>query len=49
MDDLGRQRKIQVLRARADDPSSTQSERETAARLADGLVRKRNAKRLASQ
>jgi hypothetical protein len=46
MNDLGRQRKIQVLRARADDPSSTQAERETAARLADRLTRTRNAKQV---
>jgi hypothetical protein len=46
MDDLGRQRKIQKLRIRADDPSSTQAERETAARLADRLIRKRNAKQV---
>jgi hypothetical protein len=41
MDDLGRQRTIGVLRARADDPSSTQPERENAARLASKLAQKR--------
>jgi len=48
MDELGRQRKIQALRARADDPSSTRWERENAARLANRLEAKRNAKQLVS-
>lgn len=48
MDELGRQRKISQLRARADDPSSTQAERETAARLADKLIAKQAAARLSS-
>lgn len=47
MDELGRQRKITMLRARADDPSSTPWERENAARLAAKLEEKRNAKQLA--
>jgi len=41
MSDLGRQRKIQALEARASDPSSTASERASAARLAQTLKRKR--------
>jgi hypothetical protein len=48
MDDLGRQRKIKMLRDRADDPSSTPFERTTAARLADRLERKQSASRLTS-
>jgi hypothetical protein len=35
MDDVGRQRTIRTLEARANDPSSNQHERETAARLAE--------------
>lgn len=41
MDELGRQRKIRMLRDRMNDPSSTPSERMTAARLAEKLERKR--------
>ena len=40
MDELDRQRKIKMLRDRADDPSPTTSERATAARLAERLERK---------
>jgi hypothetical protein len=43
MDELGRQRKLTQLRARADDPSSTAAERATAAMLAEKLARKRRA------
>jgi hypothetical protein len=42
MDGLGRQRKIRKLRARIDDPSSTPSERMTAARQAEKLEHKRS-------
>jgi Protein of unknown function (DUF3102) len=48
MNELGRQRKIHMLQQRADDPSSTQAERMTAARLAERLRRKANAKQLAN-
>lgn len=44
--DLGRKRKINQLRKRADDPSSTPSERASAARLAEKLERKQAAVRL---
>lgn len=40
IDDVGRQRKLRELRKRANDPSSTQSERESAANLAEKLERK---------
>jgi hypothetical protein len=40
IDDVGRQRKLRELKKRADDPSSTQSERESAANLAEKLERK---------
>lgn len=40
MDDIGRQRRLNELRKRAADPSSTQSERETAANLLEKHERK---------
>ena len=46
MSELGRQRKIQALEARANDPSSTPAERASAAKRAEVLRRKR--KRLSS-
>lgn len=42
MGELGRQRKVGQLRARAEDPSSTPSERATAVRLAEKLERRRS-------
>ena len=46
MDELGRSRKIKILEARANDPSSTPNERASAARLAERLRGKADAARL---
>jgi hypothetical protein len=49
MDSNARQRKLKLLRDRADDPSSTLPERQTAARLADKLASSSGAKRLTAR